>query len=365
MGILKQTLYLLSIITISILTSCEQTKEKSPIDKEFYVPVEKSNLFIRLVGNPYKPIIIDLHGGPGGFSGFNHEIYSPYLEDDYLLVYLDQRGSGRSDISNDSTLLTTQQFVKDLDVVVDTLKNRYPNKNINLLGTSWGGTYGLLYLIDHQDKITSFACTSGKANSVYQNISLIEHEEELAKKFLEESTNPDDKKIYEKMLIKLSEIKNSGFKNFYDDMNLIKHEFPKKLGFSPYKFKTENDKKKKPLDTVGVFKRAKYTKEMLKNSMGKMEIVNKVFRNTEEYNNLNIIDKINIIKKPVIVLQGEYDYAVGVKQAEMIYNALENIPVKDKELHIIPNTAHNLKKESVRNKYFAFIFYSINAKFNV
>ncbi|WP_299257943.1 alpha/beta fold hydrolase [uncultured Aquimarina sp.] len=352
---MKQIFYPLLITSILILTSCKQNKEKSAIDTEFYIPVEKSNLFIRLVGNPNKPIIIDLHGGPGGFSGFSHEIYAPYLENDYLLVYLDQRGSGRSDISNDSTLLTTQQFVKDLDVVVDTLQNRYPNKNINLLGTSWGGTYGLLYLIDHQDKITSFACTSGKANSVYQNISLIEHEEELAKKFLAKTNNPKDKKLFDDMLTKLSEIKNSGFKDFYTNMNLIKHKFPKKLGFSPYKYEKEDDENKKLLDTIAVFKRANYTPEMLKTSLEKMEIVNKQFRNTPSYNNLNIIDEMNIINKPVIVLQGEYDYAVGIKQGEMIYNALKGVPEENKELHIIPNTAHNLKKESVRDEYFNLV----------
>lgn len=99
MKILKQLFYFLLITSIFIIPSCQQNKEQKKIDNEFFIPVEKSNLFVRLVGNPDKPLIIDLHGGPGGFSSFNHEIYSPYLENDYLVAYLDQRGSGRSDFA--------------------------------------------------------------------------------------------------------------------------------------------------------------------------------------------------------------------------------------------------------------------------
>ena len=201
----KLILFAFTLLLILSFFSCE--KEVNKIDEEFYIPAKDSNLYVRLVGNPNKPIIIDLHGGPGAFSGFNHEFYRHYLEDDYLVAYLDQRGSGKSDVYKNVDLLTMDQFVKDLDVVVDTLQNRYKNQNINLLGSSWGGTYGLLYLISHQEKINSYACTSGKANSVYQNNSLIEYEEKLSKELLAKSDDELEIKRYEEILKKLSENK--------------------------------------------------------------------------------------------------------------------------------------------------------------
>ncbi len=149
-----------------IFYSCEE--RVSEIDEEIYIPVKESNLYVRLVGNPNKPIIIDLHGGPGGHAGFNHEFYRNYLEKDYLVAYLDQRGCGKSDSIKNTSLLTMEQYVEDLDVVVDALTKRYHNSKINLFGSSWSGTYGLLYLIDHQEKINAYTCASGKANSVYQ-----------------------------------------------------------------------------------------------------------------------------------------------------------------------------------------------------
>lgn len=329
------------------LTFFSYGKEVNKIDEEFYIPVKESNLYVRLVGNPNKPIIIDLHGGPGAFSGFNHEFYRHYLEDDYLVAYLDQRGSGKSDVCENIDLLTMDQFVKDLDLVVDTLQNRYENQKINLLGGSWGGTYGLLYLISHQEKVNSFACISGIANSVYQNNSLIEYEEKLAKELLEKSDNQEDIKRYEDIIKKLSEIKKSEFNQFFDDMNLIKHSFPKELGFSAYWANPEDEKKVgEILKDSAVFKRAKYTEKILEKSLEKYDFVNEVFQNTQEYNLLDITDKIGEIKTPMLVLQGELDYNIGIKQAGIIYNSLTSVAEGNKELVIIPNVAHNLTIEA-------------------
>jgi len=333
------------LLCLSFLSVTGQHQNKTDI--EFKIPVEKSNLFVRIVGNTNKPLIIDLHGGPGAFSGFNHEFYGPYLEDDYLIAYLDQRGGGRSDVCKDTSLLTMDQFVRDLDVVVDTLRERYNGKKINLLGASWGGTYGLLYLIAHQDKINSFACVSGKADGIYQNLTLIEHEKQLAKKLLDNSVSSNDKRRYQDILTKLEEIKASGFKKFYNDVNLLKHTFPKELGFNVYwANKTALANAAKYASDSAIFSRAHYTKKTYDSALEKMDFVNEVFRNTESYNHLNILDEMAVINKPVLVIQGEYDYAVGVGQAKIIYAALKNVPATQKELVIIPNSAHNLNLEA-------------------
>ena len=337
--------FLFILPLILIFSSCAE--EVTEIDQEFYIPVKQSNLFVRLLGDPNKPIIIDLHGGPGGNSGFNHEFYRNYLEDDYLIAYLDQRGCGKSDSVNNTDLLTMEQYVKDLDVVVDSLKAKYPNKKINLFGTSWGGTYGLLYLINHQEKINAFTCASGKANSVYQNNSLIEYEFKLATELKQKSNNEEEKNHYGEILDKLSEIKHSGFEDFYENVHLIKYKFPSELGFNPYWRSLKDLEKVKALRNDSMtFKRANYTKKLAQEVVEKGEIVNKAFRNTKAYNNLNILNDIASIKTPVLIIQGEYDYVVGLKQANMIYDALKNVPEQKKELIIIPNVAHNLAIEA-------------------
>lgn len=343
--------FLLCIITL-LSTSCQK---RHKIDTDFFIPVEKSNLYVRLVGNADGPLIINLHGGPGAFSGFAHETYRKFLEDDYLIAYLDQRGGGKSDVVTDTTMLTMQQFVEDLDVVVDTLQNRYKGKTINLIGSSWGGTLGLLYLTKHQEKINSFACISGKADGLYPILALIQHERKLAKSFLEKSQDPEAKARYREILTKLKEIEESGFQQFFDDMNLIKHKFTKELGFNAYWANKKAQKKAINLGTDSAyFARAGYTKAEFDVTMEKYELVNRVFRNTPAYNHLSILDEIAVIQNPVLVLQGEYDYAIGLKQANMIYDALTGVPKHKKELHIIPSAAHNLNIEAP-DQYFDIV----------
>lgn len=47
-----------------------------------------------------------------------------------------------------------------------------------------------------------------------------------------------------------------------------------------------------------------------------------------------------------MVIQGDKDYAIGVEQGKMIFDALTGIPADKKELVIIPNAAHNLNLEA-------------------
>ncbi|WP_417361735.1 alpha/beta fold hydrolase [Galbibacter sp.] len=327
-----------------LLTSCQKAHQ---IDVELFIPVDNSKLYVRLAGNANGPIVINLHGGPGAFSGFARESYKDFLEQDYLIAYLDQRGGGKSAVEKDSTMLTMKQFVKDLDIVVDTLRKRYKGKAINLIGSSWGGTLGLLYMVANQQKINAFACISGKADGMYPILALIAKEKELATEFLNKANDSASKERYQKILSKLNEMENSDFDIFFKDMNLIKHTYTKALGFDAYWANKEAQQTAAELASdTAYFRRAGYTMQAFDRAMEKYEYVNRVFRNTPAYNHLNILDEISVIQKPILVLQGEFDYAIGVQQAKMIYEALTGVSMGDKKLIIIPETAHNLNLEA-------------------
>ena len=94
---MKVSVAILGISAI-LWSSCEWTSRSKDqpknTDMEIYIPVEKSKLYARVVGNPEGSLVINLHGGPGAFSGFDREFNRDFLKDDYLFVYLDQRGGG-------------------------------------------------------------------------------------------------------------------------------------------------------------------------------------------------------------------------------------------------------------------------------
>ena len=46
----------------------------------------------------------------------------------------------------------------------------------------------------------------------------------------------------------------------------------------------------------------------------KAEFVNKAFRDTPSYNNINIEDQLSKVKVPVLIIQREQDFVVGRNQ---------------------------------------------------
>lgn len=327
---------------LGILFSCSDSKiSKKIIDEELMINVPESQLYLRMRGNPEKPLIINLHGGPGGYSGIDIKLMGPGLEAKFLIAYLDQRGCGKSFACSDTSRLTVEQYIKDLDIVVDSLTNRYNKKQVNLMGSSWGGMYGFLYLLFHQDKINSYACIDGKVNSNYQNHALIDFEIKKANELLQTDIS-DSKRTELKLIIsELNRIKKSNFEHFHTDVNWMKHQVPPKLGFNAYFADTSKIISfKDVLQDTALMRLMKYTKEEYTEVGEKAEIVNTAFRNTPSYNNINIEPELEQIKTPTVVIQGDQDYVVGLGHAQLIYNALSGLSPENKELHIIPETGH-------------------------
>jgi pimeloyl-ACP methyl ester carboxylesterase len=303
--------------------------------------VPSSELYVRVRGNAEKPLIINLHGGPGGYSGIDIKLMGPALENNFLIAYLDQRGCGKSLDCKDTSMLTVKQYVEDLDIVIDSLRNKYNKEKVNLMGTSWGGMYGFLYMLSHQEKVKSYACIDGKVNSHYQNHSLIDFEMDKSQEILDTTNSASKIAELEFIISELKRIKSSNFADFHTDVNWMKHEVPSKLGFNAYfadtsKIISFND----VLEDSALLNLMKYTKEEYAQVGEKAEIVNRAFRNNPDYNNINIEPELKNITTPTIVIQGDLDYVVGAKHAELIYNALSGLSLENKELHILPDTGH-------------------------
>ncbi len=104
-------------------------------------------------GNPANPVIIFLHGGPGGDyrsllrMGGRYSGYS--LADEYFLVYWDQRGAGLS-TRHDKDVLTLEVYTDDLNTLVD----RYASgRQVFLIGHSWGGMYATQYINEYPGRV--------------------------------------------------------------------------------------------------------------------------------------------------------------------------------------------------------------------
>lgn len=333
--------YLIILLIIITISSCND-KEVIQVDDEIMIDVPESQLYVRVRGNSEKPLIINLHGGPGGFSGIDMGLMGHYLENKFLIAYLDQRGCGKSQTCSDTSFLTIEQYVKDLDIVIDSLVHLYNKKSVNLMGSSWGGMYGFLYILSHQYKVNSYACIGGKVNSYYQNHSLIDYELKRANEMLQTNITDSIKNELEFIIKELHRIKNSDFEHFYKDVGWMKQEVPPKLGFNAYfadttKIITNED----ILNDTAFMQLMKLSEKGFIEIGEKAKIVNQAFRNNIYYNNMNIEKELSQIVVPTVVIQGEQDYVVGQGHAALIYNALTSLSKDNKELYIISETGHS------------------------
>lgn len=108
----------------------------------------------RSTANP--PLIL-LHGGPGASESALFRSFDAELEQHFLVIYWEQRGTGRSyhtDIPRAS--MTVAQMGRDLGELVDFVRRRFGHDKVVLLGHSWGTVLGTMYAFEHPEKVSAY-----------------------------------------------------------------------------------------------------------------------------------------------------------------------------------------------------------------
>jgi proline iminopeptidase len=150
----------LNVLLIFIITGCKM--ENTQHIEEGYADANGIKLYYKIFGRG-APVVI-LHGGPG----FDHNsiIQLRELADDYRVIFYDQRASGNSSGEADSTSITIDNFVEDLEG----LRRHLKLDKINIVGFSWGATLALCYATKYHENIKSLVIVStGGASKDYFN----------------------------------------------------------------------------------------------------------------------------------------------------------------------------------------------------
>ena len=311
------------------------------IDQSFYLPVHHTELFVRVCGNEGGPLVLYLHGGPGGFSTLQHHRYREVLEADYLLAYLDQRGCGQSAEIDGTGQLNMGQYLRDLNSVVRQLLDRYGKSALNLMGDSWGASYGFLYVLEDPSRVIAMISNGGVADAPYGYRNLIDKEKALARALLAEARDATEIAQYRNIIEELERIERSDFDDFSAQSTLIKRTIPRQLNFNPYRVQAHGGP---PSDEV--LADAGLDLETAKGFFTRGRIVNEAFRKDPAFNNFNIVDRLADIRIPVLVLQGDGDYSIGIDQAKLIFGSLTQRHPGNKHLTIVPNAGHDTADEN-------------------
>ena len=116
-----------------------------------------------------EPLVI-LHGGPGA----SHDYFLPYLlplARKNRLIFIDERGSGRSQKIENSSAYTVENMVED----VEAIRQELELGKISLLGHSCGGVLAQAYALKYQENLSHLILCSTfhstkKMNEVLKNI---------------------------------------------------------------------------------------------------------------------------------------------------------------------------------------------------
>jgi len=121
-----------------------------------------------------QPLMI-LHGGPGA----SHDYFLPYLLPlmrHYRVIFIDERGSGRSQKLEDPSGYTIENMVEDVEAVRQALGLG----QISLLGHSYGGALAQAYALKYQRNLSHLILGSTWSSTVALNQVFVRMKQNMA-----------------------------------------------------------------------------------------------------------------------------------------------------------------------------------------
>jgi proline-specific peptidase len=258
------------------------------------VKLNGCEIYYEVHGNPDGETIFFIHGGPG-MSDCRGDIKSfSALGDVYQLVFMDNRGSGRSE---EVPPYTHQQWVDDIDA----LRKHLRIDKINILGGSYGGYLTLEYVLRYQENVSRAILRDTAANDRYNHLSI------------QKALDSNLPGINEEMLDKLFEGKVSSNEEFREMINAI---------LPLYTVKANEAKDKEKLDGI-------YFHYQTHN-----------YAFSENKKTYDVSGRLGEIKVPVLITVGAHDWITPVECSKELAAGIPN-----NEFVIFENSGHSPQVE--------------------
>lgn len=131
-----------------------------------YVPIGGIEQWIQMRGAPDAPVLLYLHGGPGGTSVPVSEAWKPW-EEYFTVAHWDQRGAARTFARNGESgcgRLTVSRMVEDALEVVEYLTATTRRQKILVMGHSWGTVLGVRVIKRRPELFSAYVGTGQLVN---------------------------------------------------------------------------------------------------------------------------------------------------------------------------------------------------------
>jgi proline iminopeptidase len=255
------------------------------------------------------PPLVVLHGGPGA----SHDYFLPWLlplARAHRLIFIDERGSGRSQRIEDTSRYTIEAMVED----VEDVRVALGLGKISLLGHSCGGVLAEAYALKYQEHLSHLIL-----NSTFP--STREMNEVLAR---EKAAMPPAK------LARLNELENAGLfgKGEIWEHGRYSEEYEKLawgLGYFPFLYGARPDANYDPAQG---------------NAPTNWELYREMWGSHGEFiidgnlKSVEYVDRLATIRVPTLVMAGDHDECDPALSREM------HEKIAGSKLEILPNAGH-------------------------
>ena len=127
------------------------------MDKQTKIKINGHMMKIHiLTEDETNPVILFIHGGPGGIN--RHDVMHNHrdLLDRFTLVGWDQRGTGGSYTGTDFSAMTPELIVEDAAAMTEWLCRRFNKDKIFILCLSWGSYVGTKLCSAHPEHVAAY-----------------------------------------------------------------------------------------------------------------------------------------------------------------------------------------------------------------
>jgi proline iminopeptidase len=158
--------------TKSVAATGPRSQNVFPMEQGF-VDANGALIYYMIVGRGAALMIV--HGGPGA----SHDYFLPYLlplARTNRLIFIDERGSGRSEKLEDATQYTIENMVEDVEAVRQALGLG----KVSLLGHSYGGVLAQAYALKYQKNLSHLILGSTFQSTSAMNDVLAREKQNMA-----------------------------------------------------------------------------------------------------------------------------------------------------------------------------------------
>jgi pimeloyl-ACP methyl ester carboxylesterase len=178
-----------TILLLSMLAFGIQCFSQKPIDTNEIFIIGGIRQYVQIKGkDDSKPILLILHGGPGGSLLQKTDQITGNLQQHFVVVQWDQRETGQTlKLNKSSQPLTFGLFCNDTHELIDTLLRKFKKPKLYLAGYSWGSGLGFYIADKYPGLLYAYLAISPVINQwKSETIALAMLKETMGKKAIKE-----------------------------------------------------------------------------------------------------------------------------------------------------------------------------------